>query len=521
MTRKMKRTLFFILLGILGLFIIYESQKLLAEPFQNSSPSLNIPKVNPQVQPVQVGDPQPFTPTSTALLSPPPGQTASVNSYPTKDPARQPATLKRIKGVYQTLKGFVQNEMGKLEHLGDPSIKLPLGSLKADYRRLEDETFVITKNPGVESTLTEDDVKGIEANLRYLQKKWRLSVNSLDVEGFQGGASQGSANLNATGQTENIPDMPSNVEGFTSSSSKATISTDDLNDLSLKIGIEIVRLQASGTTDPVISRRVTNLTKIKASVDDIITQVKSGQITEAEIPILKSDYDAFLPVMSNLDSNLPTLISGAGISNILNNLFPMYGAGDISGADLARSIFDKYAKDLMKNLSWSLNLNYTGETESNIAKDLANSISNAANIKEKTSRGDDDSADGPYSAAPKTSYRGMFDSLIKKGENTTQSSTTSESNKSTDSTAATDPSVSGPPAKLDWKKRAADICEQASRRGLNPYDFGCMADTSAVSETFSFRGYTKMICNRLSTNYDPGIPEICGCPPPTWSGWRG
>jgi hypothetical protein len=55
---------------------------------------------------------------------------------------------------------------------------------------------------------------------------------------------------------------------------------------------------------------------------------------------------------------------------------------------------------------------------------------------------------------------------------------------------------------------------------MNSYDFGCMKDTSAVSENFSYRGYAKMICSRLATNYDPSIPELCGCPPPTWPGWR-
>jgi hypothetical protein len=505
----MKRTFFFILLGILGLFIIYESQTFLSEPFQNSSPSVNIPKITPNVQPIQQGDPQPFTPLSTALLSPPPGQTASVNSYPVKDPARRPAPLKRIKGVYETIKGFVKNEMGGLEHSGDPAIKLPLESLKADYRRLEDETFVLTKNPGVESTLTEDDVKGIEANLRYLQKKWRLSGNSAGVEGFQGWYNQGVVDPTAIPPVETTsgnnfglfpePSMP----GVNNSSSGTPATMSELNDLNLKIGAEIGRLSVSGTTDPLIKRRIDKLAEIQAAVSTITANVTSGQLSEAQIPILQSDYKAFLPIMSNVDSNLPDLISTTGANTALNNLFPMYNSGDISGVDLARSIFDKYAGDIMKNISWNLNLNYTGEAESKAAETIAKSIATSSTTH-KTSRGDHET--GPYSKAPNTEYRGMFDSII---------------NNQHASKKEKDPSEWGPPAKLDWKKRAADICEQAARRGLNQYEFGCMKDTSAVSETFSFRGYTKMICNRLSTNYDPGVPELCGCPPPTWSGWRG
>jgi hypothetical protein len=39
-------------------------------------------------------------------------------------------------------------------------------------------------------------------------------------------------------------------------------------------------------------------------------------------------------------------------------------------------------------------------------------------------------------------------------------------------------------------------------------------------ESFSWRGYTKMVCNRVSTVYDSSVPELCGCPPADWPGWR-
>ena len=149
-----KKPLFFILLTILGGLLFVYSYNCTVEPFQNAMPGINIPMIKPAVSPIGGSNPQPFTPASTALLSPPPGQTASVNSYPAKDPAMQPATLKRIKGVYQLIKGFMQNEASGLESLSDPAIKLPLESLKADYRTLEDETLVLTKNPGIQSTLT-------------------------------------------------------------------------------------------------------------------------------------------------------------------------------------------------------------------------------------------------------------------------------------------------------------------------------------------------------------------------------
>jgi hypothetical protein len=74
---------------------------------------------------------------------------------------------------------------------------------------------------------------------------------------------------------------------------------------------------------------------------------------------------------------------------------------------------------------------------------------------------------------------------------------------------------------FDWKERAKQICSQIKMRELNPYEFGCLKDENSVrQENFSWRGYAKMVCSRLGTVYDPSIPELCGCPPPSWIGWR-
>jgi len=674
------------------------SYNYIVEPFQSGMPDINIPMTKPPVSQIGENNPQPFTPPSTALLSPPPGQTASVNSYPAKDPAMQPATLKRIKGVYELIKGFMQNEASGLESLSDPAIKLPLESLKADYRTLEDEALVLTKNPGVQSTLAETDIKGIEANLRFLQKKWRTWKNAGTIEGFQGtsswpldevdfigltnsvgltgptgatgatgatgvtgvtgaigvrgaiGATGATGTTGATGAIGTIDDIynwPMGDIGSTGSSLtdqtktppansmyanvrnlrlnldyntyvgksgtfkynnfvkdlRAEIATAlnieldriiitsiesgsiiislafspgtygseliasaflslirsgtafpgkllsnvdytiiptisssinptpvdtggsnassnmgpdspanmyQLRDLILRISAEITRLKASGATDPVINSRINALTTVMTSVNNIIKQVENGTLLESNIPILQSSYINFLQVMSNYNSALPNILAKSGLSDALNNLFPFYNSGDTgaTGANLARSIFDKYAGNFMNNLSWDLNLRYTGETEKEIAEELAKGL--AKSVLGTSASTSTDSGSN-HSAAPPTTYRGMFDSIVKNASNNSNASLT-------DSNSA---SANSAPAKLDWKDRSRDICQMISRRGLDPYEYGCMKDTSAVSETFSFRGYTKMICNRLSTNYDPGIPELCGCPDPTWHGWRG
>ena len=209
---------------------------------------------------------------------------------------------------------------------------------------------------------------------------------------------------------------------------------------------------------------------------------------------------------------LPKLISKSGSSSILNSLFPLYSAGDISGAALAMSLFDKYAGGLVNNLSWSLNLSNKSDAELAITQELARALTGG----DVTNTND---SVGPYAGAPDTSYRGMFESVIKKNMGTTNA--TGPTGPADSSGSVVSAKNVGGPSKLDWKQRSQQICDMIDRRGLKSADFGCMQNTDAVSDSFSFRGYAKMVCSRLSTNYDPGIPELCGCPPPTWAGWRG
>ena len=73
---------------------------------------------------------------------------------------------------------------------------------------------------------------------------------------------------------------------------------------------------------------------------------------------------------------------------------------------------------------------------------------------------------------------------------------------------------------FDWKNRAKEIEAQVKKRGLNPTDFGIMPLNTTVSNDFSWKGYTRMMCTRLQATMDPSLPETCGCPPMEWQGWR-
>ena len=519
-------------------------------PPDGASPGPVIPLISPRDQTLLKGEVKPFAEPSTALLAPPPGQLASVGSRPASDPASEKATAGRIQSVLESLKGFFAREAPGLSKLGDPSVQLPLTTAKADRGRLEDELAVLKRNPGLESSLTVEDVNGMEANLGYLQKKWRLSANALsgaspmpgsgDQEGFQDAAveSSGPGGIVSwfTGlfSSEDGAGSPEGFQGTAAAASTAAsdMKLADLKDLSAKINVEIVRLSASGTTDANIGARIDVLGAIKKTIDDLVREVEAGRRAEKDIPIKKADVAKFLPAMSNLNTGIPELITGTGANPVLNSLFSKYGAGDLSGADIAQKMFEQYATDFMKNLSYDINLRlkYTGEAEKGVAHDYAQAMADAKFVAEN-SGGVGGAAAGPAPAgnaaaadsmnpAVKAAYRGFFQNVIEDATGGKVESAEVGHGGMSGGGGGTDMQQEKL-EKFNWKERSKQICEQVATRGYSPKEFGCMDDPDAAKrDGFSWRGYTRMVCARLGTIYEPGIPELCGCPPPTWPGWK-
>ena len=81
-------------------------------------------------------------------------------------------------------------------------------------------------------------------------------------------------------------------------------------------------------------------------------------------------------------------------------------------------------------------------------------------------------------------------------------------------------SSSSLPSSFDWNKLAKSIRRNVVNMELEPKDFGIYPDDFVGSPDFSWRGYVRMICTRLATHSDPGVPEQSGCPPVSWKGWR-
>jgi hypothetical protein len=416
---------------------------------------------------------------------------AENNALPYQDPAQQKGSTKMLATLKADMEGFAASELPGLKSVGssDPSVSLPITRFNGDYQRVKDEVAAINASPGLQPQLAVDDIQDMASNLRFLQRQYRTYAGSKMVD-------EPAAPLSSVGlQTS---------EGFTGTSD-TRITVDQLKDLSTKLSVEIVRLQKSGTNDPVVKSRVNVYTSMLQFVNNAKSRIDNGTLKAADIPIKLTDYQNFLPALGTNSGGIGKLMSASGLSS-LSSLFNAYDAGDISGSKVAEALFEKYADEILKGMSYNLTFSYTSPSE--VAKEQA--IASGWNAKNAyssfakqggVSSGElvDDLLDG--FSGERDKIRGEFEEKIQ--------------------------NLSRPPSqaptqigKFDWKVRAEAITENIRKAGMNPDDFGCLGRGAQVSKDYSWRGHAKMVCSRLATHADPGIPEQMGCPPVSWKGWR-
>lgn len=453
---------------------------------------IKVPLNIPAPKTVDVSSPAPYMPPADKEFGPAYGEVARVNTLPYRDPALETASYKRLEELRQSLAGFLSFEAKGLQDQGDPAIQLPLSTLRGDFQRLTDEVSVLKRNPGLNSQLTLRDVQDIQSNLDYLQKKYRLSVNAISYDG-------------------------SSLEGFEDASGEVAglASQKDVESAILRVKAEILRLSKSSTTDPVIQGRVAVLTRIQQKMEEIVRDLKTGVRTKDQIPILKKDLDEFLPVAGDTSKPIGKLLDENNLPNTLANLFPAYEAGDISGAKLAGYLFDTYADTIVKGLSWTVGLKYTSPNEAAAGGGSKNgkTVSGTG-----LTTGEDSTVNNLYSLFNENGTAGTQENIV--GPSTNYSSPASFARGEFED--CTNPSRNKPTqaSQYDWKAKSAEICEAVRRQGLNPGDFGCLESSASVGPDYSWRGNARMVCTRLQSSLNTALPELCGCPPMDWPGWR-
>ena len=547
------------ILIVLVIVYLVTKPKGLKESFvAEQSDTINVPDTIKPPPPVLKSDPQPAMDIG-ALHSAPYQQVARNSPRPYQDPALIKTTSQRIKSAVEMLKGFLAFQANEIEYRSDPSIQLPLTTARADFQRLSDEANVIARNPGLQPDMTEQEMNEVMANLAYLQREVALiganrpfdNSGLQNLEGFDdmlqqvhnGGISvmNGSAinlpdaNVPATNlpvtnlPAINLPDA--NVPAINGSAKPANgsanntrtienahnpASEQDLIEFSAKIQGEILRLTASGTTDPINTMRVSALTNIKTNVDETIQKLQSGSLNQADVQIMKSDIANALPNLGNPNEPLPSILQTFNLPMGLSNMLPPNPVGEATGD--RSDIIKGYAKEFLQGVSASIGikLKYISQREGDIEKARSKGADSTIDITGFPSSSDLLSiADGnTMSFGAEYPSRNVAESS--QDSKAVAELSNANAKKMTDPYAA-DPRIEGrKPQHFDWKERSKHIEGQIRRRGYTDNTFGLMPPNNAVGADFSWKGYAEMICKRLQANMDTGLAQACGCPPGDW-----
>lgn len=507
------------------LLVIYQWASMESKEGFNTKP-VRLPTTVP-VAPVLTGEIQPASLPGPLPVAPY-QQIASMSPLPYQDTTQIKANRQQLTSLLEMLKGFLAFEAQQLSERSDPTIQLPLQTARSDFQELQSQVSVLNRNPGIQPTITMKHMNDMSSNLAFLQQQVRLIGAA--------GTLQGPINQFTEGFT-NVP-VPRNRRSATSAATGATTgsatgsatsaatgaaSIAELKDAMSRIQGEIVRLSASGTSDPLIQKRVATLTNIKNDINTIVDQVTANTLTASEIPIKSSDVKKMLPMLGDMSQPLPQLIQENQLPQGLGNLLPSNAQQDPETMRQINRLVDRYADQIIKGVSASFTVQYEPPT------DCASS---------KASKGPQGGSKPPRGAfKPKAGSKPNADFKPPKGSSTVDSTgfpslfdLNSASQQQfmpydsgfpvTDPMAPTPQDAGRGPSQFDWKQRTKEIEDQVKKRGIRPEDVGMMPPNTKVSPDFSWKGYARMICTRLQATMDPALPVTCGCPPMDWKGWR-
>jgi hypothetical protein len=322
----------------------------------------------------------------------------------------------------------------------------------------------------------------------------------------------------------NVTTTPTSTPTYSGDPNQARITRTQLDLLVQKLNIEITRLQASGTTDPIIRARVNVFMKIRQSLKDIQTALDKGTMNVADIPILVKDYNNFLPALGNSNTGIAALLSETGFSS-LASLFSSYTNGDITNSKINNHLLHIYARALLSGLSYKFDVSYTSPNE--VAARRAEAVKAAYDAGDNgTELGMNLAPAKMITNHPRMMHgsRGSFESHIRHMDmNGTERDSDGYSRPfGLGQRQGQGQGEGGSAGGFNWKARAENIYDNVKRAGMEPNDYGIDPEVyeNTQQSDFSWRGYTKMVCSRLATNAEAGIAEKMGCPPASWKGWR-
>jgi len=332
----MKTTQILYLLIFVGIIIyIVTSSHLLTdqEGFESPLPvnSQSEPVIAKGIEPTRTDiQAMPNSSTPGTLPFGPYGQMASVGSYPFQDPALLPAELQQMKQLSEDIRTFLVFEGDSVASSSDPTIQLPLTQLRADNNKLDQEISVLTNNPGIQSSLTQQNIADIQGALTFLQRKIRLFQTSGVI---------------------------SSVEGF-ENAGKTRATLDDLQLLQTKIYAAITSLSASGTTNPVIQARVKRLQDMYIDVSEMINKLNNGTWQAIDVPVYKEDIIVILPALQDTSQQINDIFSNPSIASSAQNTLM-----NLIGKDMAK--YTKFNQDSNMKMNQPFDTSMPGAEQNN------------------------------------------------------------------------------------------------------------------------------------------------------------
>lgn len=418
----------------------------------------------------------------------------------------------------QAIESFVdytsQGSRANLKELQDFQVKLVLDINKLTANGSQDPQTLVQL---ATMNRLKEDVDQVIAQLQGgLIQPSDVPIFSTDLNIANLWLGKGGGKLPINTGSATIPKTPS-----LTSDKRATLQ--QLQEFQIRTVVELKRLSASGTSDPVVMARTNVLQKIKNDVDQVILNVQRGQTKPENIPIFAADLERAFPVLGNPTAPLPTLLKEANLPSQWSSLFPNgMSPNDTEQMQQINNIVKGYGKQLMDGASWQVTLKYDNpniemirfKTASETAKlvDLAKQLGYAGG-NQGGLPGVAPSANPPLQAKdPRAQATSAAD--MRRDETNPSYGTGLPGL----ANARLSPAI--PAAPLDWKQRNREITQQIRRRGLDPIAFGGLPESAEVSKEFSWRGHTQMMCTRLNQTADPGLGVSVGCPPQNWEGWR-
>lgn len=312
--------------------------------------------------------------------------------------------------------------------------------------------------------------------------------------------------------------MPVTQSSELSSNKRATLK--QLQEFQVRVVVEQQRLSASGTSDPVIIARLNVLSKIKGDIDQVIYQLQSGQITPETVPIYAVDLERAFPVLGKPNDPLPTLLRDNSLPESLSSLFP----GGLSAKDTeqllqSNNVLKGYMKKFFDGSSWSISYRYDNPKIEELRYKTADKTQRL--VEQLSKLGLPSDQGGLPGVVPGlTPSVQATDALATMNSPKTSDSRTQQGYDSGLPGTSTSRTLATPQAPFDWKQRNSEIVQQIRRRGMDPLLFGALPPDAQVSNDFSWRGHTQMMCMRLNATTDPGLAVSVGCPPQRWAGWK-